>query len=162
MSVVLNHDINGMCVRVNRMAEELYKSVSSGLSHTNSFDQARWQSYINAFRTYKAWVEAQPQLDLPETHPREINVEPMVEITNVENEAINDVLNLFKILKDEMMSSQSSRMPAGLISHDSIRIDALVDKIEKLLVDYVAVIQPVDFPESSPQEIISGPGKQGV
>lgn len=162
MATVLNHDINGLCVRVNRFAEELYKSVSSGVGHTNQFDQARWQAYVNAFRTYKAWVMSQPQLDLPETHPREIEVETMIEMQNVENEAINDVLNLFKILKDEMLFSQSARLPAGIIVHDSLRIDALIDKIESLLTAYVAVVHPVDFPESSPQELVSGAGKTGI
>jgi hypothetical protein len=160
---VYNHDVKGLCERLNRFREEVYKSVSSGLAGMNQFDVARLTSYINAIRTYQAWVLAQPQLDLPETHPREYLVEPAIAMNDsVESEDANMILTLLGLASDELANCQSARMPSGLISFDSDRLKAVVDKTEAFLVSYVQVATPLDLPESSPQEPMTGPGKLGV
>lgn len=160
--VVYNHDVKGLVERLNRFREELYKSVSSSLGGMNAFDIARLKQYIAAIRTFQAWVESQPQLDLPESHPKPYNVEPAIQMGNVENEDVNMLLTLMELASDELTSSQSARMPAGLVSFDASRLRAVVDKAESFLLSYIEVATPLDLPESSPQEADSGKGKTGI
>jgi hypothetical protein len=109
-----------------------------------------------------AWVTSQPQLDLPETHPREIMLKAGPVITDVENESVNDVLRMVMIARDELVNSQSARVPAGLIKFDAARLTAVIQKCEAFLTNYIKVVDPLDLPESSPGVGLSGSGKVGV
>lgn len=160
--IVYNHDVVGIVNRLNRFMDEAYKSVSSSGSSVNSFDQARLQAYINAARVYIAHVVGQPQLDLPESHPRAYDVEMAPELANVENESINDILVYFDLARFGVINSQSARDASGLKGFDLTRLNSILDKAESLLQNYIASATPLDFPESSPQEEMSGPGKLGV
>ena len=159
---VYNHDIAGMYRRLNRFLVEIIKSVSSGGSQTNSFDQGRIAQYIGAIRSYHAWVMAQPQLDLPETAPRLMALAPTPEVPDIENESLWDVCNLLALARDELVNSQSARNASGLMSFDSNRFTAVVDKIENLLVEYIGQVTPLDLPESSPSQAMTGAGRVGV
>lgn len=159
---VYNQDIVGLFDRINRFIEELIKSVSSGLSLTNSFDQARLAIYLDAIDRYHEWVKAQPHLDLPETAPQPFILEANPIIPNVENESINDVIRLLVAARDELINSQSARLPAQMLVFDSVRLTAIIEKIRRLLEDYIAVTEPLDLPESSPREVVTGPGRTGV
>lgn len=160
--IVNNHDIAGLQARINRFLEELHKSISSGVSQVNSFDQARVASYLEAIDTYHAWVIGQPQLDLPETSPRPIELESNPVITDVENESVNDMVRILGIARDEIVNSQSARLGAGLIPFDSVRLTAVIAKVRAFLINYVATTTPLDLPESSPQSAESGPGRKGI
>ena len=162
MPTVYNHDVAGICRRINRFLEELVKSVSSGVQLMNEFDQKRIMSYLQAIATYRDWITAQPQLDLPETHPRTIEIGPDAEVPVVENEATRDLLNLLQLARDELVNSQSARLPSGLVGFDEGRLTAIVNKANNFLVSYVQKTQPVDMPESSPSYIITGAGKTGI
>lgn len=159
-----NHDVAGILRRVHRFMYELYKSVSAGGAFVNQFDQARWNQYLDAIDIYVDHVVAQPQLDIPESHPRKIEVVllPDEEIRNVENESLIDGMYYLKLLCVEVADSQSSRMGAGLLSFDEARIRALVSKGRNLLQQYVAQVQPLDLPESSPAREMSGQGQRGI
>lgn len=159
-----NHDVSGIVHRVKRFQYELFKSASSGGAFVNTFDQARWAKYLDAVDTYVDHVVAQPQVDLPETHPRKIIMDLMPDdaITTVENESIRDVIYYLQLMMLEAADSQSSRMSAGLLTFDENRIRALNEKARRLLNDYVAQVQPLDLPESSPTRAMSGAGKSGV
>ena len=157
-----NHDIFGIYNRLNRFIEEMFKSVSSGVSQMNSFDQARLQKYIDNIRGFVAWVIGQPSLDLPETAPREYQLVGAPTIALVESEEVNDIMNMLTVARDEIINSQSSRNPAGLIPFDEARFSAVINKIEAFLKTYVSTLTPLDLPESSPQAPISGPGRTGI
>lgn len=159
---VYNQDIVGLYDRINRFIEELMKSVSSGLSLTNSFDQARLAVYLNAIDRYHDWVKSQPHLDLPETAPQPFVLEASPVVPNVENESINDVIRLLVAARDELIHSQSARLPAQMLVFDSTRLTAIIEKTRRLLEDYIAVTDPLDLPESSPREVVSGSGRTGV
>ena len=159
---VYNHDIVGLYNRLNRFVEELYKSVSSATSEVNLFDQTRLETYLNAIDTYHNWVNNQPHLDLPETHPREYILEEKPKVEETENENVNDVIRLLVLCRDELINSQSARNPAQLNEFDSMRLRAVTAKTRAFLVEYVQVSTPLDMPESSPQEVLSGPGRMGV
>lgn len=159
-----NHDIAGLCTRIHRFMVELKKSVSAGTSHVNTFDQDRLDSYLAAIRVFHEWIIGQPQLDLPETHPRVLDVPlmPDDDVDAIENESLRDAARLFKIAILELQSSQSSRHASGLISYDSRRLLAIVEKVQALLDGYIKNLTSLDLPESSPAYPMSGPGKTGI
>lgn len=158
-----NHDVAGLYRRINRFIFEILKSVSSAGSQVNTFDQTRLQSYIGAIRAYQAWVMAQPQLDLPETHPRVIQLEPAPVVpAEVENESVRDVVYMLELARDELVNGQTSRNPSGMVSFDAARLTAVIDKVEQLLISYVQVVTPLDLPESSPSRVLSSAGLLGV
>lgn len=160
--ITYNHDVAGLYRRVNRFITEMLKSVSGGGSQTNQFDQTRLQSYIDAIRAYQSWVENQPQLDLPETHPRAIQLEEAPQADKLENESVRDVIYLLELARDELVNSQTSRNGAGFIPFDANRFAAVIDKTEQLLQTYIATITPLDLPESTPMRELTEAGRTGV
>jgi hypothetical protein len=161
-SLVYNHDVAGLHRRMNRFIGEMAACASTNLSQLSDFDRTRLQTYLDAVRTYVAWVVAQPQLDLPETSPRSYPLEPDAVIPVVENEALIDIMNLLQLARDETVNGQSARMPAGLIKFDVSRLSAVIDKVDAFLTQYVAIVTPLDLPETSPQRAITAPGRTGV
>lgn len=157
-----NHDISGLYRRFNRFITEMVFSVSSGGSQVNSFDQVRLSNYIAAIRSYQDWVESQPQLDLPETHPKEYPLVPTPEVPDLENESVVDFVNLLVVARDELVSSQSTRDAAGLKPFDSVRLTANINKLDAFLNTYVQDVTPLDLPESSPQTEMTGSGSTGI
>jgi hypothetical protein len=159
-----NHDCAGVLRRVHRFTYELYKSVSASGAFVNEFDKKRWNDYLDAIDKYLDHVVSQPQIDAPESHPREIIVEllPDETINSVENESIIDGMYYLKLACIEVAHSQSSRMAAGLLPFDEARCRALVSKARNLLQQYVEAVQPLDLPESSPARVISGSGLGGI
>ena len=160
----LNHDVAGICRRTQRFMYDLYKSVSSNVAFTSNFDQIRWASYLDAIDSYVSHVQSNPALDLPESHPREISLECLCDevIGKIENESISDCIYYLKLLIVEISNSASSRLPSGLIKFDEERCRALNEKARRLLEDYVKNVQPLDLPESSPKNELTGAGRKGI
>lgn len=159
---VYNQDIAGLHARLNRFIEELVHSVSGASSEMNPFDQQRLSSYLNAIRAYVGWVNSQPLLDLPETHPREYKLRPNPEVPDFESDSVKDVVRLMEVARDELIYSQSARDAAGMKSFDVQRLLAVVDKVANFLTQYIAVATPLDLPESSPMSQMTTPGRGGV
>jgi hypothetical protein len=159
---VNNHDVAGLHARLNRFVEELFKSVSSSTSQVNAFDQTRMATYLDSVDEYRSWVVSQPQLDLPETHPRPIELEDNPVIEDVENESVNDVIRMLQVSRDELINSQSAREASGLNKFDASRLVSIIAKVRAFLNNYIAKVTPLDLPESSPQSESSGPGRQGI
>lgn len=157
-----NHDVAGVHQRLNRFIEEMLKSASSSLSEFSEFDVVRLKTYLNAIRTYHKWVTAQPQLDLPETTPRKYDLKTNPVIPDLENESVKDVIRMLELGRDELVASQSSRKPSGMVTFDSARLEALIDKVDNFIADYIEVATPLDLPESSPQTAITGHGKNSI
>lgn len=157
-----NMDVVGLWNRINRFIEEAGRSVSSNLSMTNTFDTTRLNTYLDAIDKYHNHIKAQPFLDLPETSPRLYVLLPPPAIFTVESDDMDDILNMFRLMRDEIVGSQSSRMPVGIIDPDSARLTAIVQKARNFLNDYVGPTQPLDLPESSPNTPMSPAGLGGV
>jgi hypothetical protein len=162
LSHVYNHDVAGLHRRMNRFIGEMAACASTNLSQLSEFDRTRLSTYLAAIRAYVAWVIAQPQLDLPETSPRAYPLEADPVIPVVENEAIIDIMNLLTLARDETVNGQSARMPAGLLSFDVSRIIAVINKVDAFLSEYVAIVTPLDLPETSPLRNVTAPGRTGV
>lgn len=159
---VYNHDVAGLHRRINRFIVECAKGVSNSVSQFTDYDQERLLSYLGAIRAYVNWVVSQPLLDLPETSPREYPLDGNPVWDVVENEAVVDVLRMLELVRDEIVNGQSARLSSSLVKFDVSRINAIVDKIEAFIRDYVATITPLDLPESSPMRAIATTGKTGV
>lgn len=157
-----NHDIVGIVRRQDRFAFEVHRAASAGSSQMNPFDQGRLQSYLDALKGYVAWVIDQPQLDLPESHPREYSVDEEQVLGLVESDEANDILRMLSVARAEIVSSQSSRDAAGLKKFDQDRYLSVIGKMETFLKTYVAQVTPLDLPESSPLHQMSGAGRTGV
>lgn len=162
VSKTYNTDIVGLYARINRFIVEAQHQQSSGTSQVNPFDQARLLSYLSAIRTYHDHVQAAPSLDLPETHPREYDLPERPANIILENESLNDIIRLLELGRDELTNSQSARLPAKLISFDSVRFLQIISKCERFMADYVAVATPLDLPESSPKSAMTAQGKVGI
>ena len=160
--VVYNHDIVGIYDRLNRFIEEVSKAVSSNVSLTNQFDILRLTTYLDATDRYHDWIKAQPQLDLPETSPKPYFLKDAPVEFEIENEDMDDMLRMLRLGRDEIVHSQSSRLGSGLIRQDSERLTAIIAKARTFLNDYIVPTQPLDFPESSPAQELSGAGRTGV
>jgi hypothetical protein len=161
-NTVYNHDVVGFWNRLNRFASEVSLAVSSNVSLTNAFDITRLTSYLDAIDRFHDWVKAQPQLDLPETSPRQYELEPWEITMVIENEDMEDMLRLLILTRDEMVNSQSARLGSGILAPDSARVTALVAKARAFLTQYIIPTQPLDLPESSPTNLMTPAGKTGV
>lgn len=161
-SQTCNTDVFSLIRRINRFIFEVVKSQSSGISQTMPFDIARVKSYTASLRSFIAWVVAQPLLDLPETGPQWITLPKSPEIPDIENESAYDICVLFELLRDELANSQSARLSTNLMKFDHDRAQAIIQKIDNLVDQYIAVAEPLDLPESSPMHDVSGPGRQGI
>lgn len=160
--IVNNHDVVGVVKRLDRYCLELHKSVSSAGSELNPFDTERLQSYLDSLVSYIAWVTGQPQLDLPESSPKDHTVADPMAFPDVENEGTNDCLRLLGLCRTELTNSQSARDAAGLKAHDKKRILSVVAKVQALLTDHISAQDALDLPESSPQAASSGSGRTGI
>ena len=108
------------------------------------------------------FVVGQPQQDLPETHPRSYSLRENPVPPALENEMMYDIIEMFQLLRDELVNSQSARNASGLISFDSVRFLSHLSRIETYIAEYVEKATPLDMPESSPRVENSGPGRTGV
>jgi hypothetical protein len=156
---IFNQDIVFIIEHVNRYIDELTHSQSSPVNGMIDADKARLRSYIAALRHARTWVQSQPMLDLPETHPHPFTLEAFPDVPEIENDALAQCVRILEALRTEMLNSQSSRMSSRLQPFDDNRFTMLVDRLESFLNDYIDVAQPLDLPESSPQEDMTAPGK---
>jgi hypothetical protein len=156
-----NTDIHSLCRRINRFIAEVNKSQSSGISATMPFDITRVQSYLKSLTSFMSYIVSQPLLDLPETGPQWIDLPKDEPMPRVENESAYDICQLLSVMRDELANSQSSRLSTNLVKFDYDRATAVVAKIQNML-GYIAAAEPLDLPESSPREAMSGPGATGI
>ena|SRR3990167_7971530 len=162
MGITYNHDIASIVARLDRFIAELKNSVSSGVAEINQFDLVRIRSYLDALITFVSWADGQPQLDLPESHPKASEIAEPTAIPDIENESVVDLIRLLLIARDELVNSASSRKPSGFIKFDLARFMAMISKSAKFLDEFVAKALPMDLPESSPKAPMTEAGKRGV
>lgn len=163
-----NLHIAAICRYIARYTEEISKGASAGITALSNADKKRLNAYVADIRIYIDWVWALQSdddggfLDLPESHPTSIIVPIINPIGEMENNALIDVVYYFKTMYVEAMSSQSSRLGAGLIGHDYDRMIAILDTLDSYIETFVDATSPQDFPESSPRSLMPTPGKKGV
>jgi len=157
-----NTDIDGLVRRANRVIFEISRSQSSNVSQTISFDVTRSKSYVDGLRRYIQHVVSQPLLDLPETGPTLVDLPPKIVIPAMENESSYDMCVMVKLLVDEASDSQSSRLPSNFIPFDTARFNAILDKMDAFINNFITVVDPLDLPESSPGMALTPSGLRGI
>lgn len=156
-----NSDVFGVVHRLVRMVKEMLKSQSSGVNQIITFDVARLRSYVAELKSFQATVRGIPLLDCPESHPGTWTLPVKPEIPVIENVNIMDILNVLDIAYQEMANCQSSRLATNLIPADSDRLTSYLDRVLVLLT-HASQQTPLDLPESSPSEPMTGSGSIGV
>ena len=160
---VNNMSVRGFHSRINRFIYEMLYSNSSNGSMVDKFSKERLLSYLTALKNYHDFIMAEEPLDLPESFPKKYSLRPDVEIREVENEMVNDIVERFVLMRDEIIRSQSSRYSSGLHPKDSGRLLAAVANIDSYIKNYVdANVIPLDLPKSSPRTESIGKGRTGV
>lgn len=159
---VYNYQIAGLIRRLRRFRFETVKAASSGLAFVNEHDMRRANSYLTAAVSYLDWVVSQPQLDLPESSPRLIELGEPEKVDMPENESLTDLMVMYDLLETEIGNSQSARLGDSIISHDEKRFRDIVSKMNLFLQNYVTPILPLDLPESAPLRAQTGAGRTGV
>ena len=147
---IRNHDIMGLVRRINRFIIELAESQSAGGSLIRAADLVRLKSFMDSLGFYKAWVIAQPELDLPETHPEEMPIPELPGAVPSENESLRDVVVMYAKMRDELIASQSAQVSTGLSRADAKRFDDIHTKIGQFITEYIEKTNPMDLPESTP------------
>lgn len=161
-SGVYNLDVTYLADKIARYAAEVQMSVSSNVAFVNEFDMARLHNYLTDIDSAMAYILAQPQLDLPESHPMLNPIQPFPAMRDMESDEWDHVVRLLRSGYIELVNSQSARLGAGLMPFDSRRVAALVAKTRQWLTEYVSKRSPMDLPETSPQQAMSPAGNSGV
>jgi len=161
-SGIYNLDCTYLADKIARYAGEVQMSVSSNVAFVNEFDMARLQQYLTDIDKAVTYINDQPQLDLPESHPMVHAIQPFPVMRDMESDEWDHVVRLLRAGYIELVNSQSARLGAGLMPFDSRRVTALVAKTRQWLNDYVVERSPMDLPETSPQQAMSPAGKAGV
>ena len=149
---VCNRDLAGLIERIDETIYEVAKCQSGGLLDLRQADRARLDQYNMRLESYVNWIMSQPQVDAPETHPSEVEIQYITEelFIELENKALRDLIRMYRVLMTEMACSASNRMPNSLSKYDEGRFREHMGKIRAFLTDYVDAVQPVDMPESQP------------
>jgi len=159
---VYNLDVTYLADKLARYAAEVQMSVSSNVAFVNEFDMARLHGYLTDIDSAMAYILAQPQLDLPESHPMLNPIQPFPDMRDMESDEWDHVVRLLRSGYIELVNSQSARLGAGLMPFDARRVSALVAKTRQWLTEYVSKRSPMDLPETSPQQPMSPAGRAGV
>ena len=160
---VLNQDVAGLVERVDEVIYEVSRSQSATVTDMRDFDRVRIDEYNAMLKRYATWISEAPNVDRPETHPRQYPIKYISESVNVdvENKSLRDLMRSYQALISEMSNSQSAKMGNGLTTHDKRRFDLEMTKIENFLTQYVDETQPLDMPESAPSSEAVEPGLTG-
>jgi hypothetical protein len=157
-----NLDVASLIRRLDRTLVEITKSQSSGVSGTLPFDFTRLEEAIKMLKSFKAFAEGLPFMDTPETTPIIINVDCYGTIPPIENDSAWDMAQIVDTMMQELAGSQSSNIGNGFLPpHDGKRFDDYVARLEKLIAHSKGT-EPVDYPESSPRAVSTGPGVTGI
>jgi hypothetical protein len=157
---VINGDFIEPWVMFNDFIQEVALCQSANSPEVYDTDIERWLSYVSALEKKFDWIVAQPDLDLPKISPRLYALEPAFVPVSVENSMVDEVVRLFVAARDEFIQSNSNRRSTGFITHDEERVRAILEKIRTYINDYVTQVEPLDVPESSPAEPVTGPGRK--
>lgn len=159
MAKTLNTDIVGYVARVDRFLNEVMNAASSNTSHVKEADLLRLKSYLSGARSYLDHISNEPELDLPETNPKEYVLPEAPVMKQIENESLADCCRLLELCRFEAVHSQTSLLSSGVIAFDKERQVKIIEKAERFISDYIEQVTPFDLPETSPKRELTGQGK---
>jgi hypothetical protein len=154
-----NHDVAGLVRRLDRALVEVTKSQSTAISGSLPFDVTRLRSFIFSARSYISWASGEPFIDAPASTPVYIEVPCYGEVLEMDNDSAWDTAVLLDTAIQELQAADSGRISNGFpVAADRVRIEALLTRIEQLVNNFMATVEPMDYPESSPRAPSTGQG----
>lgn len=162
VNATLNTDIAQLVRRCERVIVEMQHAQSASVTMTIEADRLRIEKYIRDVQTQLDTVNAMGIPDVPETMPEIINLSPQPDDIKVTNDDFYSVIQQWYVLRDELVNSQSSRLGGGLLAPDYKRAKDLMTRIETLFSRFIPAIDPGDYPESTPNVAVVGPGHRGI
>lgn len=162
VNATLNADISQLVRRCERVIREMQHAQSASVTMTIEADRLRIEKYIKDINTQLDTVNEMGIPDVPETMPEVIQLDPPPDVKKVTNDDFYSVIDQFYILRDELVNSQSSRLGGGLLPPDYGRGKAIMTRIATLFSQFIPAVDPGDYPESTPNVAVVGPGLRGV
>ena len=157
-----NFWLQSMDVDCARYVNEMAHMGSADVSGMDEFDLERIRSYIEAMKTKRNFVEADPHRDLVETKGDTYDLLPITVLPKMEDRAMYDMCHQLNTMRQELRRSASTRMNDGLNTFDAKRWDGNMARLENYLDNYVLESTPLDTPLTSPIEQTTGVGNRTV
>ena len=157
-----NQDVLVGVRKLDRAIDEMGKSASSRDTDFLEADQKRLRAYLADAKAYFNYAASQPVPDYAETHTMTFDLPPAPDHPSAENELVQLAMNQLLRLRQELATGQSSRRAAGLHEHDKTRVTDLLDRATRLVEDYIAQVNPIDYPGSAPAHDVGKDPRSGV
>lgn len=156
-----NRDIVAIYEKSNDFLEEVLHSNSANVAQIMPADAARITARIDDIRKFvNLYVVTEPILDMVKTGQQAKFFTPGPNIVEVENTTLQYLIGQVTDFRDEVANSQSTRLPNNLMKFDTVRVLAMLDKMDKLM-GYDSTAQPLDSPASTPDELMVSRGNVG-
>lgn len=159
--MVKNLDVAHLADMLTRDMREVSRCQSASANVFIPADRNRLKAYLEQYQGYIDWAVAKSRddggafntMDMPRTHPTNYDLQPELPDVEggVENELVRTILRHFSAMRYEIIHSQSANLASGLLPADKQRMESFVDRLMKLIEEYIDKIIPVDQPETSQQ-----------
>lgn len=145
-----NQDVAMINNRLNTYIDEIMLSQSKDQKEkVLADDAARITIWVENTKKLFDMLNAQPQLDLPKTHPtKQRMTEDPDNSAGLTNMILNDLIQLFEGWRNELRRSGSSLLPSAFNEDDADRFDRFYTKIKQYLA-YLVDVGEIDNPETS-------------
>lgn len=127
---------------------EMSKMASGDLPHLSPADRERVQGYLNAMKTELDYINNFPQLDLPHHDPRIIELNPIPDQREFENQFLTTFDRLLRAYHRESTLCVSARDSSGIVAPDFKRLDDILSAAVSYDSQYVDSTNPIDSPET--------------
>lgn len=156
---VLNIHCRGIIERADAAVVNSLRCESANLNELRPHDEKRFRDVIRELRSYIAWAESEPVLDLPKSHPTPLELEHVgTDVPRkIVNRSVRDFAALFELVIKESSESETAHSGSGINPHDLLRLRAILDQAESLI-DFMVNVEPVDRPETFPHQPGVGDG----
>lgn len=162
MAEVLNFEVKILHGKLNRMIEEASQSTSANVNEFEDYDVVRHLAYLTELRYDHDHMLKSKKLDIVEVGPKRYTLRDDPVVDAVESEAVNKLVEMYSLMRDELVSSKTARRAQGWNPYDSVRFLAFIEYIEDWFADYVANATPIDYVKSSPRTDVAKAGRTGI
>lgn len=146
-----NLHVSSIIERFDSAIKNVLLCESANVNDLFDDDDRRIVSYNDELRAYMDWVDTRPKLDLPHTHPKvfEIDFVSLDVTRHIQNRNLRDLVRLYEAGIKELGESDSARLSSGIVEHDLVRFNKIMDQVDELL-KFMRATDPLDKPESMP------------
>jgi hypothetical protein len=143
---VQNLDILDLVWRVDRFCMEVARAASATRTETSIHDIARQHAMLDRLDLRFQMYAADPELDLPQVHPRALPLPKFPDLNNIENNDSQQILNMLVALRIELTHCDSAERTTAFSKADKGRIEALIAKM-RICIAAVEANPELDTPD---------------